>query len=121
MMLYGCQRSEKPNEVREDNNERHNDIIDSCEYAWTPQMNVRFCSRPRNTNKGQLDMSIFTNIKTILTTQTREIESDLRVLASKGVVFNPKHIIGKDHSTPNVNSRSGFMRTMSGSPRSHIK
>ncbi len=34
-----AKRSEKPNEVREDNNERHNDIIDSCEYAWTPQMN----------------------------------------------------------------------------------
>ena len=34
-----AKRSEKPNEVREDNNERHIDIIDSCEYAWTPQMN----------------------------------------------------------------------------------
>jgi PBSX family phage terminase large subunit len=34
-----AKRSEKPNEVREDNNERHNDIIDSSEYAWTPQMN----------------------------------------------------------------------------------
>lgn len=35
-----AKRSEKPNEVREDNNERHNDIIDSSEYAWTVYMNA---------------------------------------------------------------------------------
>jgi len=33
-----AKRSEKLNEEREDNNERHNDIIDCSEYAWTPQM-----------------------------------------------------------------------------------
>ena len=35
-----AKRSEKPNEVREDLNERHNDIIDSSEYAWTRHMNA---------------------------------------------------------------------------------
>ena len=34
-----AKRSEKENEAREDNNERHIDIIDSCEYSWTAQMN----------------------------------------------------------------------------------
>lgn len=35
-----AKRSEKPNEVREDLNERHNDIIDCSEYAWTRHMNA---------------------------------------------------------------------------------
>lgn len=35
-----AKKSEKPREVREDNNERHIDIIDSCEYAWTRHMNA---------------------------------------------------------------------------------
>lgn len=33
-----AKKSEKPNEVREDKNERHNDIIDASEYAWTRHM-----------------------------------------------------------------------------------
>ena len=46
-------------------------------------------------------MSIFTNIKNYFDNRRRaRLESDLRVLASKGVVFNPKHIIDKDHFNP---------------------
>lgn len=35
-----AKRSDKPNEVREDLNEKHNDIIDGCEYSWTRHMNA---------------------------------------------------------------------------------
>ncbi len=35
-----AKRSVKPNEEREDNNEEHNDIIDSSEYAWTVHMHA---------------------------------------------------------------------------------
>ena len=35
-----AKKSEKPNEYREDKNERHNDIMDSTEYALTRHMNA---------------------------------------------------------------------------------
>ena len=42
-----AKKSEKPNEIREDKNERHNDIMDSVEYALTTHMNALLMAAKR--------------------------------------------------------------------------
>ena len=46
-------------------------------------------------------MAIFTNIKTHFVNKRRErLRGDLQVLASQGIYFNPKHVVGTDYIDP---------------------